>query len=270
VIYSAINEKNKPIYQTESWLVKSQIISPKIKNNLPSIIIIHGYVGSPRDNIYIAKDLATVGYRVLCPVIPGQTANSPIFSRGNYSPSYYENWLKNIIANETLISGEKPILIGSSMGGTLSTIVAQNEIVGKVVLIAPFFSLPRANSFAIYISSIMRWLLPVIPKLSKGKINDPVGYSNYYPGSKFISLKAFLQLEKMALIAEKTAKKITIPALVIVSEGDQVASTARTMKVFENMKNVRIANYIKSNHILQYDYNRIELIKRIRHFVTSE
>jgi carboxylesterase len=270
VIYRAQNEEKNTFYRTVSWLNESQILNPEGQAHLPSIVLVHGYVGSPKDFIYLAEELAGLGYRVVCPVTPGQTTRTPILSRGEYTLEYYEAWLTAIIKNEKKLTGRKPLLVGFSMGGALSTIVAQKDVVEKLVLLAPFFSLPYGNEIAVCAANILRWLLPVIPKFSKGVINDPVGYSEYQPGSMYMSLRAFLQLEKVALTARKQAVNITIPTLVVISQNDQAASAKRTIETFGDMNNVQIENYPKSNHILLYDYDKNEIIKKIIHFIAGE
>ncbi len=211
-----------------------------------------------------------MGFRVVCPMTPGQTTRTPVLSRGDYTPEYYEAWLTAIIDEEKKTTGKKPLLVGFSMGGTLATLVAQNDGVEKLVLLSPFFSLPYANGIITCAAYILRWVLPVIPKLSKGVINDPAGFSEYQPGSMYMSLRAFLQLEKMAQTAEEQAGRISIPTLVVISENDQVASAKRTIDVFGKMKNVQIVNYPASNHILLYDRNRVEIIKKIISFIAAE
>ena len=74
----------------------------------------------------------------------------------------------------------------------------------------------------------------------------------------------------MALTAKKQAVNITIPTLVVISQNDQVASAKRTIETFGDMNNVQIENYPNSNHILLYDYNRDEIIKKTIHFIATE
>ncbi len=269
IIYSAQHEGENKFYRTASWLNESQILNPEGLPHLPSIILVHGFVGSPKDFIYLAEALAGLGYRVICPVTPGQTTRTPILSRGEYTPEDYEAWLCAIIKNEKQATGKKPLLVGHSMGGTLATIIARKESVARLVLLAPFFSLPYANGIAIYAATIVRWLLPVIPKLSKGMINDPACSAEYQPGSMYLSLKAFLQLEKMALTARERAAHITIPTLVIISQNDHVASARMAREAFASMKNVQIDNYPDSDHILLYDCDRDEIIEKIIHFIAQ-
>jgi carboxylesterase len=269
IIYRAQNEGKNIFYRTISWLNESQTLNPEGRPYLPSIVLVHGYVGSPKDFIYLAEELAGLGYRVVCPVTPGQTTRTPILSRGEYTLEYYEAWLTAIIKKEKKLTGRKPLLVGHSMGGTLATLVAPKDIVEKLVLLAPFFSLPYGNEIVIYAAKILRWLLPVIPKFSKGVINDPKGSAEYQPGSMYLSLKAFLQLEKIALTAKKQAVNITIPTLVVISQNDHVASAKKTTETFGDMNNVQIENYPNSNHILLYDCDKNEIIKKIINFIAQ-
>ncbi len=177
--------------------------------------------------------------------------------------------VSKIIKKSTRQSGEKPILVGFSMGGAMSTILASRDTVSKLILIAPYYELAPSKQRVWNIGRRFTWLIPGVPKISKGEINDPEGYKTYYPGSYFISYKAFLRAKELATMAQDHATKIKVPTLILASPNDEVVLFDATKKLFENRPNTNILEYPRSNHILLYDYDRNSVISEILSFIEN-
>lgn len=256
--------------EKKRWLTASQIIKPNGNLKGRSVILVHGFVGSPLDFKPLAKPLSEEGFRVVIPVVPEQTDKTPILKRGAYTTQKYIHWLTKIVAEETLINSKKPYIVGFSMGGALATIVADYGLVDKVVLISPYYSLPTANGLIWNIAKATKWFVPCIPKFINGKINDDEGYKDYTPGSYCISVKAFCRLQELASIARNSVSGISSPVLIIGSPNDEVASFELTKKLFKNKLNTEIIEFPKSNHILLYDYDQKEIIQKILSFLNTK
>lgn len=229
------------------------------------MVLVHGFMGSPFDFEELAKDLQSTGFKVIVPMVPGQGSSDFAYFRGKYSVEYYVCWLKEILVNEYELTGIKPFLVGFSMGGTLSVIMASQRLVARLVLISPFFGLPF-RGMASFVS-VFGFFIPVAPKSERGKINDPILYSRYIPGSMLISISAFRVLMRLVCLAETAVKKIQAPVLVICSQNDQVASYNRIKTVLRTYENIEIKEYDKGNHILLHDYQKYEIVKDIRTFL---
>ncbi len=259
------------LYNTENkWLYESQILDPETPSNNSSVILIHGFVGSPFDMKPLAEHLYQKGYRVIIPKIKGQTWDTPAYYRGDYSSGYYIEWLRKIVKQENNRTGQKPYLVGFSMGGTLSTIIASENRIKKLVLIAPFFNLPQIGDTVWKLSKIFKYLIPFVPKISKGQINDKGGYSKYNPGSLIVSLAAFNQLGDLVGHARKIIHKVKTSTLIIMSRNDNVASFSDTYDLFHRKTNVHIIEKNRSNHILLYDHDSHDSINSIDVFISSK
>lgn len=263
-------ENIPPEFNENAWLSQSQVLMPDSAEINRSVILIHGFVGSPFDLKPLAMRLHEKGFRVIAPVVPEQTDATPVMERGHYTPHDYIDWINDIVEKEKAVYGKPPFIVGFSMGGSLANIVAASGKVDKAVLIAPFFALPFANDFATTLSIYIGDFIPVIKKPSRGKINDPVGKSRYAPGSYRISLKAYLHLQELARLSRDQAQNSEIPLLIVVSENDEVASYKSIVNLFKDRDNCTIQNYPSSNHILLYDYNSVEIIDSIESFLLLE
>jgi len=251
----------------EPWLVSSQEYNPPDPYRQRSVILLHGFGGSPLDVKPLAESLMEGGFRLVIPVLPGETTNTPALERGEQSTEEKVAWLTELVAEETGRFGRPPYLVGFSMGATLATIVGGQGKVDRLVLVSPFYSLAWGDDFLTGLSRLFSSVIPLVPKPWKGKVNDPEGYSRYHPGSYTVSLEAFLRLQELADRAEESVDDLTIPVLVIASPDDGVASFELTEELFRDRKGTEFLALPGSDHILFYDYGREEAIRKVREFL---
>ena len=256
----------------EPWLRSTQILPARgtYAGSLPSAILLHGFGGTPRDLRSLAEGLADRGFRVVVPEVPEQTSASFALARGRWSGADYDAWLGDLIRNETNLGGQPPMLVGTSMGGTLAAIGAAHHKVNRLVLIAPYFGL-AAGSDDIFEAGakILRWVLPVIPKYKKAQMFDAEGYRQYETGSYLVSLWAYLQLANLAKVARSAAPDIAVPTLVLASEKDTVASFAITQRFCQACSPANLVLCNQGNHILTYDFGREDVLRDIVTFLTA-
>jgi carboxylesterase len=258
--------EKKILSANDAWNRRSQTLIPKDIRFQRSVILIHGFMGSPFDMKPLGIHLCNMGFKVVIPVLPGQTMETPVFNRKKYSASYYLNWLRQIIQRETDRTGQRPCLAGFSMGGALSAIMASENRVEKLSLIAPFFKLPQVSDVIWRVSGKLVHVIPFVPKMSKGRINSTSGYQSYRPGSCLISLGAFNTLGQLAMAGRQAAADIRVPTLIVISDKDQVADSGMTTKLFDHMPNVSFSRENRANHILLHDHGADEIIRRIAAF----
>lgn len=112
-------------------------------------LLLHGFGGSPFEMMPLASRLEKAGCRVVVPCLPGHGIGIAEFKK-----TFFPDWaagagqaLENL-ARET----ERQVLIGLSMGGSLSlSLAARRPLAGVVCLSAP-----------VYIYSLMPWRMPDI------------------------------------------------------------------------------------------------------------
>jgi carboxylesterase len=253
----------------DAWLTSTQILPGEDGNAKPSVILLHGFGGSPYDLRPLAERLAQRGYRAVVPALQGQCSTSFAYGRGRFTPAVYRDFLLKLLREETALAGAPPMLVGFSMGGALAAIAAAEYPVGRLVLVSPYFQLAIGGRWAAKPSQWLRWMLPVVPKLAKGQISDPEGYKAYETGTYLVSLSAFLQLTELAEIAQRKAAGLALPTLVVAPRKDTVASFEATRRLFEGREQVRMMAYDRGNHILAFDLDRESVMADIVSFLTE-
>lgn len=255
----------------ELWQRSTQILPARSGDAaLPSAILLHGFGGTPRDLRALAELLAERGFRVVVPEVPEQTSTSFAFARGRWSPADFGVWLGDLIQAETALNGKPPMLVGTSMGGTLAAIGAARHPVSRLVLIAPYFSLAVDVEWAFEAGAqVLRWIVPVIPKYKKAQMFDPAGYMEYETGSYLVCLRAYLRLAELARLARSTAPALAVPTLVLASEKDTVASFSVTRSFCQACPPASLVLCNQGNHILTYDFGREAVLGQIVTFLTS-
>jgi len=257
--------------QRSSWNHEPRVIFPEKPGIRRSAILVHGFMGSPFDMKPLGQALARQGFRVVIPVLSGQTWTTAPLDRKNFSAEFYLAWLRELVERETTLHRRRPVMVGFSMGGALATIVAARPVVKKLALLAPFYKLPGVDDWIWKVSRKMARVLPVVPKISKGRINSRKGYERYLPGACLVSLGAFNHLGDLALAARKAAARIDMPVQVYFSDEDQVADAAMTRELFENRPGITLYPMAGANHILCYDHGAETMIQGVsRFFIRDE
>ncbi len=268
----ARHEHRTPPGPDEEWIVEDQVVLPD--NGRPvtkTVVLVHGFGGSPLDYRPLAQPLANRGFRVVIPVTPGQGRDVAAYHRGEITAEDNLAWLRSVIQAETIRArGEKPHLVGFSMGGALATVIASEGLVDRVVLLGPFYSLPSANNLLRTLAGLVEPVVPVVPKPWRGNIADPSVYETYRPGTWFISIGAFLRLQELADQARVAATVLTRPTLLLGSPNDFAASLAVSRELFAGNEFVTIHEFPRSDHILLYDYDREEVIRRVVEFLSAD
>lgn len=265
----AIAEKRRAGAVGPSWVRETQVLEPAAPARSRSVVLVHGFVGSPFDLEPLAVELARRGFRVVVPVVPSQTGTTFAYARGRASAEAYPSWLDTVCAREERRYGRKPLLVGFSMGGTLAALGAECGAADAVVLLAPFFSLPRFDRAVRVAVSGLRFIVPVLPKWGRGQINDRAGYRAYTPGSFLVSLWAYHQVHALAHLARSGAGEIRVPTLLLASESDRVASFEASRDVFSENPAVEVRRVPRANHVLLYDYGHEDVVAAAADFLVA-
>lgn len=268
MFWLAHREKSQLPNEKADWVLSAQVHEPKAgPATRGTAILLHGFVGSPYDFFPLVGPLTEIGYRVIVPIVPEQNRKHPAWRRGEMTPDAMVQWVQDLVEEETLSTGRPPTLVGFSMGASLALLAAHSGGVNRLVLLAPYFGMPVADKALTWAARVARWVVPIIPKSSRGQIRDPEGYSRYEPGSFLISLPAFLHLQRLAEKARSAAPYIRVPTITIHAPKDSVASFYAMERLLGQLANVEIVTVNSSNHILLFDFDAPEVIRNVVAFL---
>ena len=225
------------------WLKEQQILNSEQEE---TIVMFHGFIGSPFDFKPLVDVLEKQNYRLVLPFLPAPMGNG-------------ENTLN---AARAVIDRYKPsILIGFSMGGALSILLS--DTVSKVILLAPYLGLPTGNQIATKGASLVHKMIPRIPKLSSGRIASKEGRVRYEPRGYSFETHSFIALQKLA--GQAQLKVLEVPCLWAHAPKDPVASYKKAQKkLMSHSEHLLLPD---AHHVLLYDNGHVELIERIQSFL---
>lgn len=264
----AERETDQPAETGKGWVLVPQEHEPA--SGTPergTAILLHGFVGSPYDLQPLVGPLTDIGYRVVVPVLPGQSRKTPAWDRGELGVDALVHWARDLIAAETERAGRPPALVGFSMGGALAILAAEAGGIDRLVLLAPYLGLTVADDAATATAEVMQWAVPIIPKTQRGQINDPDGYDRYEPGSYMLSMAGFLRLQTLADRAGVAARHIAVPTLVVYAPGDSVADAETIRAVAAGMPDATVLSADASDHVLLFDYDGPEIVRAVVSFL---
>ncbi len=237
--------------------------------NPPAILLLHGYGGSPLDMMPLIEVLKTKGYAFRMITLPGH-GSSP----KDLKKTKTQDWLKKVYSSydELKKKYSKVSLIGFSMGGALAATIAAEKEISKLVLISPYFQVRKQWFYVLSPStwsSLISKTVPFVKKLKIGQINNPNGLKKYNAYKHIPS--TIEELQKIGNLAREKSKSINCDTLWIHSAGDKVADFKISHEMFQEIpaKHKFFIKYTRSNHIILYDYDGPDAIKKIISFLET-
>lgn len=252
---------------------ESDYITVKTQGAGPDVILLHGFASSPDVWSGVAKKIDP-RFRLHLVYVAG-LAGSP--AAENVPESYLKTVRDEIVRYIEARELKKPILIGHSMGGLVSLLVASKEpaAVGKVIIVdaLPFFSLlfnPVATSEEV-LPFAMAWEKQTAT-LDDAQFEDQAKSSIailtkqqerrdlLLKWSKESDRKAYSQFmrETMAYDARPELKNITCPVIVIYAYDEAMpVPEAQVIQLYTSayadLKDVRFRPVLDSFHFIMWD-----------------
>lgn len=266
---------NKSIRAQENYFMNNDIQQKfsEIRNDgtSPAVLLIHGFCGSPIDLKPLTDALKKEGYAFHSIVLPGHGTTPK-----DLKDIKTNDWLeKTSFAYENLKKRYETVsVVGFSMGGAIGLFIAAEKDVSKLVLISPYF---KVKEQWFYLGKPEIWaqrltkIVPFVKKPKIGQINDPNGLKRYI-AYRSLPTKSVSELSKIGRLAIEKSKKVTCETLWIHSKTDVVADFQLSEEVFETIpaKKKYFIEYDKSNHVILYDYDRMDAIDKITSFLKGD
>ncbi|MEL3912002.1 alpha/beta hydrolase [Treponema pedis] len=228
----------------------------------PAILLIHGYTGSPREMVWLGRQLNEAGYNVYIPRLPGHGTN-----KDDFLASTWKDWLRAVCEDYiNLCSDYGNVYVGGlSMGGLLTALIAARFNPEKIFLCAPAFI---AYDNRIKFTPFLKFFIKTVPCGKKNCENDPEYASAIadYNGIEYLAKSADLyRLQKLSL---KNLPFIRSQTLTVLSKADK-SVPFKVKNIID--KNLRTQNeYLileKSGHIVVNGIEKEAVAKKIIEFL---
>jgi carboxylesterase len=236
-------------------------------------ILVHGFIGAADNFDGLPHAIADAGWRVRVMRLPGHGTSPLDFQR--VTPQD----LIDAVHDEVLAMRREHdvvVLIGHSMGGALSTLVAAKEPLDGLVLAAPYFGVTQRWFYLLPVETWVKVGGPFIKWLYKGdffmQVNKP-GVKHNITSYRWVGMKSTRTLIEIGRGARdpELLQQVTCPVLMIHSEIDVAADSDASRRAFEAIASEhKEALWLeRSNHIIFWDYEADEVEAAILTFLAS-
>jgi carboxylesterase len=230
--------------------------------------LIHGYTSTPDEMRELAEEIHSEFNETIFVTrlkghgkVPSQIVDLTLYD-------WYEQVAKEYdTLNENC---EKVNLIGFSFGGALATRLAENKDVNNVYLLSPYI-FARYNWY--YLFKLENYLDIFADILVYGKKNQIAQINSQEGLDKHIAYwnMPFLPIKNSKTFfneVKSDLNKINAPILLQQSKNDKTSDIKSSIYIYENVKseNKDLIIFEKSNHVIQEDYDKKEVIKNILNF----
>jgi len=214
-------------------------------------LLLHGFTAAPQEVLRLGAHLANHGYTALGVRLAGHGTSVSDLAR-----TRWPDWLASAQDGHDVLRGmcNRIVLLGVSMGGLLSVLLAADQPPAGLVLMSTPITLLR--------SPLRRWLKPlslIVPRIPKG----PPDWHDASAGTERIaytaySTRAAAEVQDLITRARATLPQITVPTLVIHSLNDTfvVPANAETVLAELRSRDKRLLLVEGSNHLVTLDAAR--------------
>ena len=237
-----------------------------------AVLLVHGFCGSARDFTDLGDRLAARGLHVQLMRLPGHGTTPRDFA-AQTPETIYEGVREEFEALKGRF--DEVYVVGFSMGGSLTTILAASEPVDRLVLIAPYYGVTYKWYYILPPEAWNTILEPILPYVIKPKgsvkLNCPDEKDQVF-SYRTIPTKGVGTLMDLGRRARRkeTLQAVKCPVLMLMSEGDEAASPKRAREAFERIgSNRKILNWRprRDNHHLLREWDREEVKQTIVDFL---
>lgn len=237
-------------------------------------LVIHGFMASPAEVGWLGQYLAEQGYTVSVPRLTGHGIDPTYMPRLRW-----QDWYAHVVDNYQVLKQqcEKVVVVGHSMGGLLSILLASKYDVDALVVAAAPMSIPTPlMPYTRYVS----WVMPFRNFPSEKKLIDlicveqeqrdepVIGRVNY---SRW-SLRAVYELYRLIRLAPTRLPSITAPTLLLYAAGDTTVPISDRDLLQHKLQAevVQIHTLKDGNHIIFQDSGREAAFSVVADFIAQQ
>lgn len=227
------------------------------------VVLSHGFTGTPASMRPWADHLASAGYTVRLPLLPGHGATWRETNR-----SRWPQWYRAVeqAYHEVAQRCEVVFAAGLSMGGALVTRLAEEHpgAIAGLILVNPAYGTQRFDArFAPYISRLVRSRPSIGGDIKKPGVVEPA--------TDRMPVVAFASMQKLWKVTLRDLHKVTAPIRMYRSVEDHVVDplSARLLKVGATSTEVEEIMLENSYHVATLDYDAEQIFTGSVDFIQS-
>ena len=235
-----------------------------------SVLLVHGFTGTPHEMEPLADPLAAAGFGVLGLRLPGHGTPEP------GEPNEWSAWEQAVADGfaelERLQPGAPRAVIGLSMGALLAFELARQSgpAVSSVVALSPAVTLPPALRAALWLAGRTlgeRGRQRILPK-GQSDIADPAVRATH-PKSPPFPVAAALSFNELRLAVRGRVGAVAQPQLIVHSVRDRTCPVAGAHWLARNSgaRDVELCILERSGHVIPVDVERTHATERIVAFL---
>lgn len=225
------------------------------------VLLCHGFTGSPQSLRPWADHLATAGYTVRLPLLPGhgtrwQDANDTTFA----------DWLATVSTAlaELHARCRAVVVCGLSMGGTLALRLAElhPSAISGIVLVNPSILSQRRELMFL---PVLKRFVPSLKGIASD-IADPTAAEDGYDRTP---LKALDSLRRAWRTVRADLGRIEMPVLLLHSATDHVVEPENSRALLAELGSEDVTEVVltRSYHVATLDYDAPEIFSRSTDFI---
>jgi carboxylesterase len=233
------------------------------------ILLVHGFRGSPFSLRPLAELLAARGFAVDLPLLPGHGT-----TWREMLPTRYDDWRAHVVSSVRTLRArtERVVLVGLSMGGTLSLDVASSgdaSVAGVVTINAQILD---RRGIVVKLGPYLEKILPVVPASVAGLTANDIAKPNvgeqaygWVPSAAGNSLLRALPRVRGQL------ERMPCPVLVMYSRNDHSVSPENSRALMQLIRGPQLDELVleRSYHVATLDYDQALIEERVTAFADT-
>lgn len=224
------------------------------------VVLVHGFTGNPRATTPMGRRLHERGHTVDVVRLPGHGSTVRDFAR-----TRYDDWRGAVDAavDRTRAQCDRVVLVGHSMGGTLSLDVASSRV-GDVDAVAAINAIVLSpTELLARLAPVLQWVVPLVPRDAAGLPSDDIARPDVSEGAyPWVAAKAAQSLQRALPRVRSQLLDLVQPLLVVTSPQDHTVDPRNGDAIVElvGSGDVERVTAPRSFHVPQIDWDR-ELVE---------
>jgi carboxylesterase len=199
----------------------------------PACLLIHGFTGTPKEMRWMGEDLQQRGYTALGIRLTGHATRPKDMIRSRYT-----DWMASVEDGYHLLRGLTPdvFLIGLSMGGALSLLMAGKlDVRGVIAMSAPYEMPVRYPAWELQIASYFKAYI----RKTRGDPDEGWFDKDAYAGHvsyPFNPVRSAAELDRLLYKMRGALAEIRVPVLLIHSKDDHYVKPDSMTHIYDHLR----------------------------------